>query len=199
MTINHTQSWWEDYNDFANACSIYQGDILTSHLHSPQKASAIRLAVTLCEEEYNRELSIALNQFRNAPTLENLAEVADGIGDTIYVLCQLARSLGIPLGKVWNEIQRSNMSKVGADGTVKRREDGKVLKPEGWTKPDIHGILMIETNREHVRHGTAGSESWTKADRLELGVAGRDPSWETVKKETKPLKSDDDYPSSSNS
>lgn len=55
------------------------------------------------------------------------------------IQCGLAH--GLPMDEVWAEVQRSNMSKISADGTVKRREDGKILKPLGWKPPDIRGVL----------------------------------------------------------
>ena len=71
----------------------------------------------------------------------DLAEIADGLGDLIYVCIGMALEYGIPLDMVWDEIQRSNMAKRGPDGRVRKREDGKILKPEGWTAPDIKGVL----------------------------------------------------------
>jgi predicted HAD superfamily Cof-like phosphohydrolase len=74
-----------------------------------------------------------------------MVEVADGIIDSIYVLVGMGLELGLPLEALWNEVQRSNMAKAieQPDGTFKvmRRADGKVLKPEGWTPPDIAGVL----------------------------------------------------------
>lgn len=71
----------------------------------------------------------------------DLVEIADGLADSIYVLIGTALEYGIPLHKIWDEVQRSNMAKAGPDGKVLRREDGKILKPLGWTPPDIKGIL----------------------------------------------------------
>ena len=72
----------------------------------------------------------------------NLVAIADGLADSIYVLVGTALEYGIPLHKVWDAVQEANMAKVDpTTGKVLRREDGKVLKPEGWTPPDIAGIL----------------------------------------------------------
>jgi predicted HAD superfamily Cof-like phosphohydrolase len=72
----------------------------------------------------------------------NIVEIADAIADSIYVLIGTALEYGIPLDAVWGEVQISNMAKVDLDtGKVRRREDGKVLKSEGWTKPDIRKAL----------------------------------------------------------
>ena len=53
----------------------------------------------------------------------------------------LFRQLGIPLGAVFDEVHAANMRKVGPDGTVTRRPDGKVIKPEGWKGPVVAGVL----------------------------------------------------------
>ena len=90
------------------------------------------------------ETTTALNHYILNPSIENFAEVADGIVDTIYVLCQLGRVLGVPLDAVWDEVQAANMRKVGADGKVLRREDGKILKPEGWKPPAVWDICYAE-------------------------------------------------------
>lgn len=155
------KTYFEQYNEFADACELPKGNI--AEFWNPNRA-AIQLAQELVEEEYNRETKTALAKYLSNPSLENLAEVADGIGDSIYVLCQLARSLGVPLDRVWNAIQTANMAKVvvGADGkqTVKRREDGKILKPEGWTPPNIWQILFYASQEECGKQGVYGGESW---------------------------------------
>src|SRR4051812_41994673 len=71
----------------------------------------------------------------------DVVEVADALGDMIYVINGLAIEMGIPLDKVVAEIHRSNMSKLQLDGTPKRREDGKILKGPNYFKPFIKKIL----------------------------------------------------------
>ena len=72
----------------------------------------------------------------------DVVEVADAIGDTIWVLQGLALSAGIPMQQVWDEIARSNLAKIDSvTGKVLKRADGKVQKPEGWTPPDIESII----------------------------------------------------------
>jgi predicted HAD superfamily Cof-like phosphohydrolase len=68
----------------------------------------------------------------------DLAEVADGIADSIYVELGTAVSAGIDMEPVWEAVQMSNIAK--ASGPV--RPDGKRLKPEGWEAPDVKGILQ---------------------------------------------------------
>ena len=92
-----------------------------------------------------RELRIELlreefEEYMDAEIENNLVEVADALADIIYIACGTAVSYGIPLDKLFDEVHRSNMAKL-VDGKVIRRPDGKVQKPEGWTAPDVKGVL----------------------------------------------------------
>ncbi|MDT0540360.1 MULTISPECIES: nucleoside triphosphate pyrophosphohydrolase family protein [Croceitalea] len=73
----------------------------------------------------------------------DLIEVADALGDMLYILCGTILEHGMQhkIEEVFNEIQRSNMSKLGADGKPIYREDGKVLKGPNYFKPNIAKIL----------------------------------------------------------
>ena len=73
----------------------------------------------------------------------NLTEIADALGDQLYILCGtiLRHGLQHVIEEVFDEIHRSNMSKLGADGKPIYREDGKVLKGPDYFKPDISSIL----------------------------------------------------------
>jgi predicted HAD superfamily Cof-like phosphohydrolase len=73
----------------------------------------------------------------------NLIEIADALGDQLYILCGtlLRHGLHDKIEEVFLEIQRSNMSKLDANGKPIFREDGKVLKSEFYFKPDIRAIL----------------------------------------------------------
>lgn len=71
----------------------------------------------------------------------DLVEAADAIGDVLVVTYGSGHTLGIPTADVFAEVHRSNMDKLGPDGKPIVREDGKVIKPEGWQKPDIAGAL----------------------------------------------------------
>jgi predicted HAD superfamily Cof-like phosphohydrolase len=86
----------------------------------------------LIREEFY-ELTYALKNM-------DIVETADACADLIWVIEGLCHSLGIPLQKVWDEVARSNMSKTVNDKLVKR-EDGKVLKPDTYSAPDINKIL----------------------------------------------------------
>ncbi len=73
----------------------------------------------------------------------DLVEVADALGDMLYILCGtiIEHGLQYKIDEVFDEIQRSNMSKLGEDGEPIYREDGKVLKGPNYFKPNLELIL----------------------------------------------------------
>ncbi|MEL6809823.1 MAG: nucleoside triphosphate pyrophosphohydrolase family protein [Bacteroidota bacterium] len=82
-------------------------------------------------------------EYLEAANNNDLVEVADALGDMLYILCGTIIEHGMQhkIEEVFNEIQRSNMSKLGEDGKPIYREDGKVLKGPNYFKPDIKSIL----------------------------------------------------------
>lgn len=93
------------------------------------------LRFNLMDEENKEYLEAANNN--------DLIEVADALGDMLYILCGTILEHGMQhkIEQVFEEIQRSNMSKLGTDGKPIYREDGKVLKGPNYFKPDIKGVL----------------------------------------------------------
>jgi len=93
------------------------------------------LRFNLMDEE-NKEYYEAANN-------NDLVEVADALGDMLYILCGTILEHGMhhKIEEVFEEIQRSNMSKLGADGKPIYRKDGKVLKGPNYFKPNIESIL----------------------------------------------------------
>ena len=85
-------------------------------------------------------------EYLEAANNNDLVEVADALGDMLYILCGTIIEHGMQdkIDEVFNEIQRSNMSKLGEDGKPIYREDGKVLKGPNYFKPDIRAILEKE-------------------------------------------------------
>ena len=73
----------------------------------------------------------------------NIIEIADALGDMLYILCGtiLAHGLQDKMEAVFDEIHRSNMSKLDTNGKPIYRDDGKVLKGIDYFKPNIEGIL----------------------------------------------------------
>ena len=95
----------------------------------------ILLRYKLMREENEEYLEAAENG--------DMIEVADALGDMLYILCGTILKHGMQdkIVEVFQEIQRSNMSKLDKDGNPIYREDGKVLKSELYFKPDIASIL----------------------------------------------------------
>jgi len=73
----------------------------------------------------------------------DLVEIADALGDMMYILCGtiLAHGLQDKIEGIFEEIQRSNMSKLGSDGNPIYREDGKIMKGPNYFKPDIKKMV----------------------------------------------------------
>lgn len=73
----------------------------------------------------------------------DLVEIADALGDQLYILCGtiLRHGMQHKIVEVFEEIQRSNMSKLDKNGNPIYREDGKVLKSELYFKPNIESII----------------------------------------------------------
>jgi predicted HAD superfamily Cof-like phosphohydrolase len=82
-------------------------------------------------------------EYLEAANNDDLVEVADALGDLLYILCGtiIEHGLQYKIEEVFNEIQRSNMSKLGENGEPIYRDDGKVLKGPNYFKPDINKIL----------------------------------------------------------
>lgn len=101
----------------------------------PCLASEYQLLYDLMKEENEEYLEACQN--------DDLIELADALGDQLYILCGtiLRHGLQHKIEEVFNEIHRSNMSKLGDDGKPIYREDGKVLKGSNYFKPDIAKAL----------------------------------------------------------
>lgn len=93
------------------------------------------LRYNLMKEENEEYLEAVMNNDK--------IEIADALGDMLYILCGTIISHGLQhkIEEVFDEIQRSNMSKLGEDGKPIYREDGKVMKGPNYFKPDFTTIL----------------------------------------------------------
>jgi predicted HAD superfamily Cof-like phosphohydrolase len=91
------------------------------------------LRIGLLEEE--------VSEFVAASEKQDLAGIADALADIAYVVYGTALTYGIDLGAVLREVHRSNMSKLGRDGKPLIRDDGKVIKSERYSPPDIESVL----------------------------------------------------------
>ena len=93
----------------------------------------VKLRYELIKEELD-EFEIALKD-------KNLKEVADSLTDILYVTYGAGHAFGIDLDKCFDEVQRSNMSKLGSDGKPIYNENGKVMKGPKYFKPNLLQFL----------------------------------------------------------
>jgi predicted HAD superfamily Cof-like phosphohydrolase len=84
-----------------------------------------------------------LEEYRDAARVNDSVEIADAIGDILYITFGLVTKHGLQdkIENIFDEIHNSNMSKLGADGQPILREDGKILKGPGYFKPNIAKYL----------------------------------------------------------
>jgi predicted HAD superfamily Cof-like phosphohydrolase len=88
----------------------------------------------LIEEEHT--------ELREAIEANDLTEQLDALIDILVVTVGAIHSAGFDGEGAWNEVMRTNFAKIDpATGKVRKREDGKVLKPEGWTAPELAPFL----------------------------------------------------------
>lgn len=113
-----------DVKDFHVATESYVEDY-----PSIPSNQIVQLRKKLIEEEHT-ELQEALEN-------GSLNQIAKELCDLIYVVLGTAVSFGIDLNPIWDAVQSSNMQKTKGP----RREDGKILKPEGWKPPNITSLI----------------------------------------------------------
>jgi NTP pyrophosphatase (non-canonical NTP hydrolase) len=121
-----SNDWYQDLVDFEEQVR-HQKYPKVPHIPS-KKDKELREALII--EEVGETL--------NALKYDDLVELADGITDSIVVLLGTAVTYGIDIRPIWDEVHRSNMSKIG--GLI--REDGKLLKPSSYSPPNIKDILL---------------------------------------------------------
>jgi len=150
------QSMWEALKDFQSAFGFTISDKLTlesftddeeekllpsistaakvlHHLSNISTTSERALRVKLlCEE---------MSEYLDAEYDNNIIEIADGLTDIHYIAAGTEAVYGIPGEELFNHIHTNNMSKLGKDGKPIKREDGKLMKPEGYQPPDVRAVL----------------------------------------------------------
>ena len=121
-----------------NAVKEFHTAFVIGHSETPKAdlgENKNRLRYNLMKEENEEYLEAVQNN--------DLLEIADALGDMMYILCGTIIEHGLQhkIEEVFDEIQRSNMSKLGKDGNPIYREDGKVMKGPNYFKPDFSKIL----------------------------------------------------------
>ena len=92
-----------------------------------------KLRIDLIEEE--------LKELKDAIKNKDIKEVADALTDILYVTYGAGHAFGINLDSCFDEVQKSNMSKLGKDGKPIYNEHGKVLKGPDYFKPNLEKVL----------------------------------------------------------
>lgn len=122
----HQPSAFDDQAHFMRACGQ------TTHGVNPNQAL---MYLNLIDEERTEFLEALANDDR--------VEEFDAVLDLIVVLIGYGLSRGFPMNDGWDEVVRSNMAKIDPrTGKVNKREDGKILKPAGWTSPNLAELLV---------------------------------------------------------
>ena len=106
-------------------------EVKTKPSFSDEKTNQLRL--DLITEE--------LEELKNAMKAKDLLEVADALTDILYVTYGAGHAFGIDLDKCFDEVQNSNMSKLGSDGKPIYNESGKVMKGPDYFKPDLSKFI----------------------------------------------------------
>ena len=106
-------------------------EVKTKASFSDEKTNQLRL--NLITEE--------LEELKNAMESKDLLEVADALTDILYVTYGAGHAFGINLDKCFDEVQNSNMSKLGKSGKPIYNESGKVMKGPDYFKPDLSKFL----------------------------------------------------------
>ena len=110
--------------------------IIESHPQSDTSSKERILRIHLLMEEFA--------EYLHAEAVDDIVKIADGLGDMIVIIVGTALSYGIPIDRVFEEIHKSNMSKLGPDGKPIKNDKGKVMKGPDYFRPDIQGVLGIE-------------------------------------------------------
>jgi predicted HAD superfamily Cof-like phosphohydrolase len=92
---------------------------------------------------YQNLIAEEVSELGEAVTADNRIEVLDALVDILVVTIGAIHSMGADAEGAWNEVMRTNFAKIDpTTGKVNKREDGKVLKPEGWKPPDLEPFLV---------------------------------------------------------
>ena len=130
------KSVFSDVKEFmSHADQVVQEGVVANP--TPESFRRYETHLLLISEEL-KELMVEVDPIHH-DSAPNYANVAKEAIDLIYVIIGLLHAMGIDGAAVWDIIQKSNMKKV--EGGIKKNKDGKVLKPDGWKKPDIRSAV----------------------------------------------------------
>ena len=122
--FNKVKTFMKTYGQDVKEKALFPEDII------------VQLRVDLIEEE--------LNELKEAIKNNDIVEVADALTDILYVTYGAGHSFGVDLDKCFDEVQRSNMSKLGEDGNPIYNDSGKVMKGPNYSAPDLKKIIELD-------------------------------------------------------
>jgi predicted HAD superfamily Cof-like phosphohydrolase len=127
-----------DFSEIINKVREFHSVFGLDHHDTPQTEISDRII-----ELRHRLMAEENDEYLEAAKDKDLTLVADALGDKLYILCGtiIAHGLQHKIVEVFEEIHRSNMSKLDANGKPIYREDGKIMKSERYFLPDIKGVL----------------------------------------------------------
>jgi predicted HAD superfamily Cof-like phosphohydrolase len=132
---------FRDQEKFMKACD----QAVPSNQHEVTDPLGIQfdLYLKLIKEEYHELLEAqGLDADHNRVKDADPEETLDALVDILVVTIGAIHSMGANAEGAWNEVMRTNLAKIDpTTGKVRKREDGKVLKPEGWQPPDLKPYL----------------------------------------------------------
>ena len=120
-----------NFTDVGKFMETFGQEVQTSPKIPKYATQMLRLSLIL--EEYT-ELEDAIAE-------GHMEGIADALTDILYVTYGAGHAFGIDLDKCFEEVQRSNMSKLGADGKPIYRDDGKIMKGPNYSEPDLKKVL----------------------------------------------------------
>ena len=120
-----------NFNSVKKFMEVFGQEVKTKAEFPSEKI--IKLRLNLIQEE--------LDEFEQALKNKDLKEVADALTDILYVTYGAGHAFGIDLDKCFEEVQRSNMSKLGENGKPIYNEKGKVMKGPKYFQPDLNKFI----------------------------------------------------------
>lgn len=93
-----------------------------------------RTCIRIISEEYH--------EYKQAESDNDIVDIADSLIDVIYTCVYTGIRYGLPLSELWDEVQKANMAKF-PNGICTMNDAGKIIKPEGWTPPNIKKVLNL--------------------------------------------------------
>jgi predicted HAD superfamily Cof-like phosphohydrolase len=142
-------SYFTDVRDWHQAFDVPVADRPTQL--DPERLS---LRVRLMAEEWGEFCDELILGWTGVADLANVAKEA---ADLVVTVLGTLAEVGIPFDQVWDAVHASNMAKLGPGGQVKRRADGKILKPPGWQPPNIQAILTGPEVEDRPGDGVAAA------------------------------------------